>query len=79
MTEREARELLAEIYTVRPRKRYRNTVFELRPDGRLDVYAANLKGTRCVFSHTTPAGAYWLPPDVKEWLASRLGTTKGDQ
>lgn len=71
MTEREAREMLDEIRTVRPRKRYKNTIFEIEPDGRIGVWLANLKGTRAVFSHYSGAESITFPREIREWIASR--------
>lgn len=67
VTERQAREWLDEIRTVRPRKRLGRTLFELRPDGLLDVYTMNRALSRMWFMHKTNPAVEWMHPDVRAW------------
>jgi hypothetical protein len=71
MTECEAREIINEIRTVRPRKRLGRTLFELRPDNRLDVHTMNKALTRSFFSHVSDPMNDWTHPVVMEWWRSR--------
>lgn len=71
MTEQEAREILDEIRTVRPRKRVGRTLYELQPDGhRVHVYRLTKSGKRAIYEFTTTRAAQHHP-DVRAWLEAR--------
>lgn len=74
MTDREAQEILDEIRTVRPRKRVRLALFELRPDGRVDRYRLTASHKRAIFETTIDPATldrYTMPIDAVEWWEDR--------
>ena len=72
MTEREAQEIIAEIRTVRPRKRIGRTLYELTPKGRIDVWELSKSLKRAVFSHTiAEPDPTLMHPDLAAWYIAR--------
>jgi hypothetical protein len=76
MTELEAQRLIIEIRTERPQKVVGRHLYRLMPNRRLWHFTAVGKsGLRWALEPGDVApDAAWLPREVKEWAAARLGT-----
>jgi hypothetical protein len=70
MTEQEARRILAEHRTECPAFVRGRRFYEVRRDGRIDVWSGNSKTERWRFEYTTTADDICLPPDIRRRLAA---------
>lgn len=71
MTELEATRILAEARAECPRFVRGGMSYDVRRDGRVDVYSAVGKsGQRWAFEYTCDRDSYTLPSDVRQMLAS---------
>ena len=65
MTEQEARRIIDEALSIRPKFVVGRSRYVVQPDGKVDIYRLTKSGKTAIFEHTVAADTFWLPPNVR--------------